>query len=115
MKGYLVVSLIVLSALTLGGCRPWAASTAPAVKPVSNPAATPTPTPTPTLPVQLGLLDQVPNGYSDLVRWDVRGLLASQGAEALKKDFRSLAGQQPPNGYSPAYQQRYRAGRAPLL
>ena len=84
MKRYLVWSLIALAALTVAGCRSAAETTAPAVKPVSN-VATPTSTP----PVQLGLLDQVPNGYSELVRWDVTGLLASQGAEALKKDFLS--------------------------
>ena len=85
MKRYLVCSLVVLSALILAGCRSGAETAAPAVKPVSNPATTTTT----TLPVQEGPLDQVPNGYSELVRWDVRGLLASQGAEALKQDFRS--------------------------
>ena len=84
MKRYLVWSLFVLSALIVAGCRPEAETTTPAVKPVSN-VATPTSTP----PVQEDLLDQVPNGYSELVRWDVTALLASQGAEALKKDFRS--------------------------
>ena len=84
MKRYLVWSLVALAALTVAGCRSPAETTAPAIKPVSN-VATPTSTP----PVQQGLLDQVPNGYSELVRWDVTGLLASQGAEALKKDFRS--------------------------
>ncbi len=84
MKRYLVWSLIALAALTVAGCRSAAETTAPAVKQVSN-VATPTSTP----PVQRSLLDQVPNGYSELVRWDVTGLLASQGAEALKKDFLS--------------------------
>ena len=84
MKGYLVWSLVVLLALIVIGCRTAAETTPPAVKPVSNVA-----TATPTSPVQESLLDQVPNGYSELVRWDVTGLLASQGTEALKQDFRS--------------------------
>ena len=85
MKGYLVWSLVVLSALIVAGCRSGAEPDAPAVQPVSNPVANPTP----TSPARESLLDQVPIGYSELVRWDVRGLLASRGAAALQQEFRS--------------------------
>ena len=84
MKGYFVWSLVALAALVVASCQP---GTEPAseVKPVSNPVATPSPTP----PVQEGLLGQVPDGYSELARWDVRALLAGRGAQSLQKDFRS--------------------------
>ena len=85
MKGYLVWSLVVLSALIVAGCRSGPESTPPPLKPVSNSVATVTP----ASPVHVGLLDQVPYGYSELARWDVTGLLASRGAPALRKDFRS--------------------------
>ena len=85
MKGYLFGTLVILSALIITGCRPEAEGTAPKVQPVSNPVATEAS----AVVVPEGLLDQVPSGYSELVRWDVKALLANQGAAALKEEFRS--------------------------
>ena len=84
MKGYFLWSLVVLSAMMVAGCRPAAETVATEIKPVSNPVDASAPTPR----VPESLLHQVPNGYSELIRWDVTRLLARPGAPALQKEFR---------------------------
>ena len=61
-----------------GICPP--ANPAPVSQPTAEPASIPT--------AHERLLSQVPNGYSEVVRWDVANLLAGERAQYLQEDFR---------------------------
>lgn len=82
MNRYLILGLIALFATLGAGC---AVESAPAAE-TPAPQSTAEPAVAPTSPA--GLLSQVPDGYTEVVRWDVAGLFAGETARQLQDDFR---------------------------